>query len=143
MGLALLLAAAGAAADKKEPAFDAAKMVGDWTYVSGVRGGAKVDPKDLVGPVKITKDRITVPSEDKDKPYIIAYTINAKETPAQIDMEIKDGPVKDIKAEGVIGWEGDELKLAYVVAGEGKKRPDKLESTKDNGAFFFVLKKAK
>ena len=142
-GLALLIAAAAARAeDKKDAGFDAAKLVGDWTYAEGVRGGEKVAKANLEGKVAFTKDRITIPSGDKDKPFIMAYTIDAKASPAKIDMEIKDGPVKEGKAEGIISLEGDELKLCYVVVGTGK-RPAKFESTKDNGAFLFVLKKAK
>jgi uncharacterized protein (TIGR03067 family) len=138
----MLLAATALAEDKKETPLDAAKLVGDWTYVSGVRAGEKVDKDHLVGAVAITKDTIKVPSGDKDKPFVMAYTIDAKTSPAKIDMEIKDGPVKEGKAEGLIALEGNEIKLAYVIVGAGK-RPTKLESTKDNGAFFFVLKKAK
>ena len=142
LGVALLLVSATTGADDKK-AFDAAKVAGTWSYQSGVVNGGKVDKDHLVGKVEFTKDSITVPSGDKDKPFKMTYKINTKHTPALIDMEIKDGPVKEGKAEGIISLEGDELKIAYVVAGSGHKRPTKFESAKDSGVFLFTLKKAK
>jgi hypothetical protein len=46
-------------------------------------------------------------------------------------------------AEGIIELKGDELKIAYGVTGMGGKRPEKFESTKDNGAHYFVLTRKK
>jgi uncharacterized protein (TIGR03067 family) len=137
----VIVAAAAHAEDKKE--FDPAKVVGNWTYESGVVNGGKVDKDHLVGKVEFTKDTIVIPSGDKDKPFKMTYTINVKHTPALLNMEIKDGPIKEGKAEGIISLDGDEMKIAYVVAGTGHKRPTKFESTKDSGVFLFVLKKAK
>ena len=130
-------------AEEKKPAFDAAKLVGDWSYVSGKEGGSDVKKEVLSGKVKFTKDTITVPSGG-DKPFLMSYTVNDKTSPAEIDMTIKDGPVKEGKALGIISVDGDELKLAYtVVMDKNAKRPAKFESTKDNKAFFFVMKRAK
>jgi uncharacterized protein (TIGR03067 family) len=56
-------------------------------------------------------------------------------------MEIKDGPFQGGKAVGIITLEGDELKLCY--SPNGDKRPAKFESTADNGAHLFILKRAK
>jgi uncharacterized protein (TIGR03067 family) len=132
------------AQEKKAAKLDPAKLVGTWTYVSGVREGKKVSDDRLVGKVQITKDTITVPSGDPKKPFIIGYKLNAKASPATIDMAIKDGPVQEGKALGLIALDGDELKLCYVaVMDKDAKRPAKLESTKDNKAFYFVLKREK
>jgi uncharacterized protein (TIGR03067 family) len=141
LGLGLFVVVVALAADdpkKKDAAFDPAKLVGDWSYVSGVRAGEKVDKDHLAGTVTFTKDTITIPAGPNEK-FTIAYKVDAKASPATIDMEIKDGPVKEGKATGLIEFEGDELKLVYTT--EGAKRPAKLESTKENNAFLFVLKK--
>lgn len=127
---------------KKDGKFDAGKLVGDWNYVSGTKSGETVDKNRLQGKVTFTKDTITLPADENQK-FVMAYKIDSKVSPATIDMEIKDGPVKEGKAEGIIAVEGDELKLCYVPTFAGGKRPTKFESTKDNSAFFFVLKKAK
>lgn len=126
-------------AKDKAAAFDAAAMVGDWEYVSGMRAGDKLDKERLAGKVKITKDTLTIPS-GADKPFVMAYKLDTKTTPVNIDMEIKDGPVAEGKAKGIVGFEGATLKICYQPT--GGDRPKKFESTKDNGAFFFVLKKA-
>ena len=57
-------------------------------------------------------------------------------------MEItKPDALKGAKALGIIGYEGGEVKLCYHP--EGKERPKKFESTKDNGYYLFSLKKEK
>jgi uncharacterized protein (TIGR03067 family) len=127
---------------KKDAAFDAGKLVGDWNYVSGMKSGETVEKDHLMGKVTFTKDTITMPAGPNEK-FVMAYKVDGKATPAAIDMEIKDGPVKEGKAEGIIAVSGDELKICYVPTFANAKRPSKFESTKDNGAFLFILKKAK
>jgi len=126
-------------ADKKGSAFDPAKLVGTWKYVEGTKAGEKVEMDRLAGKVTFTKDTVTLPG-GPDATFVMAYKIDAKKSPATIDLDIKDGPVKEGKAEGIIQVAGDELKICYVPVGVGK-RPTKFESTKDNGAFLFVLKR--
>jgi uncharacterized protein (TIGR03067 family) len=129
-----------AKARAKAAAFDPAAMIGDWEYVSGVKMGEKVEKDNLKGTVKIAKDKLTIPSGVADKPFVMAYKLDTKTTPVNIDMEIKDGPVAEGKAKGIVAFEGATLKICYHPT--GGDRPKKFESTKDNGAFFFVLKKA-
>ena len=141
LAVALFLTPIVGAEEKKEAKFDPAKLVGDWTYVSGEKGGEKVAKENLAGKVTFGKDTITLPA-GPDMKFVMAYKVDDKATPATINMEIKDGPVKEGKAIGIISVDGDELKLCYVPDGSDK-RPTKFESTKDNKAFFFVLKRAK
>jgi len=143
LAIALGITLAARADDaKKDAKFDASKLEGKWTYVSGKRAGETVEKDRLVGEVAFTKDTITIPA-GPDMKFTIGYTIDAKGTPAKVDMEIKDGPVKEGKAEGLIQLKADELTLCYAVTSMGGKRPEKLESTKDNQAFYFVLKRKK
>ncbi len=138
--LALTVVATVGGEEKKPAAFDPAKLVGDWTYVAGDKAGETVPKDHLVGKVVFTKDGITVPA-GPDAKFTMVYKLDLKATPTAIDIEIKDGPVKDGKAHGIIALDGDTLKLCYVDASE--KRPTKFESTKENKAFFFTLKRAK
>src|SRR5262245_58440647 len=139
--LALLVGVAAVVADDtpkaapKTATFDPAKLVGDWTYVSGVKGGEKVEKDRLEGKVTFTKDRITIPAGG-DMKFVMAYKLDTKASPVTIDMEIKEGPVPEGKAKGIITIEGDQVKLCYHPT--GGDRPKKFESTKDNGAFYFV-----
>jgi uncharacterized protein (TIGR03067 family) len=138
---AVLVAAPVFAEDTKvkESTFDAAKLLGDWKFVSGQKAGEKSDPDRLKAKIKITKDVITI--GDGDMKFVIAYKIDAKANPAAIDMEIKEGPGTDAKAVGIVALDGDGFKLCYVQKeADDTKRPTKFESTKDNNAFLFVLK---
>jgi uncharacterized protein (TIGR03067 family) len=136
--VSVLAAQDKAKAIPKSAEFDPARILGDWTYESGVRAGEKIDKERLAGTVKITKDKLTLPS-GTEKDFVMAYKLDKKANPVTIDMEIKDGPVQEGKAKGILMMEGDRLKICYHPM--GGDRPKKFESTKDNGAFFFVLKK--
>lgn len=136
LGLAVVASAQEA---KKAAAFDPAKLVGEWSYTEGMRGGEKVGKESLSAKVTFTKDMVTVPA-GPDAKFLMAYKLDTKKSPVEIDLEIKDGPVKEGKALGIIQLDGDTLKLCYTPEG---KRPAKFESTKENNAFYFVLKRVK
>lgn len=140
--VALVVCAGVAAAEDKK--FDAAKLEGKWTITAGWKEGDKLDAKNIAGEVTIAKDTFTIKGED-GMTHVMGFKLDAAKTPIQIDMVGKEGPAKDIKAEGVIEMKGEELHLAYVaqIPGMEGKRPTKPESTKDNKALYFVLKKAK
>lgn len=136
LGLATALATGARADDKKEPAkLDPAKLEGSWAFVSGMKNGAKASEDGLKSAVKITKDKITM--GDGAMKFEFKYTIDAKATPATIDLEITAGPVGEgSKAKGLISLDGEELKLCY----SPDERPAKFDGEK---AFLFVLKKKK
>lgn len=116
--------------------FDAAQLVGNWKYVSGVRAGQEVLPERLVGTVKITADSFTVPSGE-EQPFVMAYTLHAKTNPVGIDLKITEGPVPEGKALGIIKMEDGKLAFCYDPMGE--KRPTAFSSTEENGVFLFWL----
>jgi uncharacterized protein (TIGR03067 family) len=129
--------------EEKKAKFDATKLVGTWKYTAGTKSGEKVAQESLAGEVVFTKDTITLPA-GPDMKFVMGYKIVGEGSPAKIDMEIKDGPVKEGKAQGIISIEGEVLNLCYKPdMGDGAKRPEKFESNKDNGNFLFELKKAK
>jgi uncharacterized protein (TIGR03067 family) len=139
-----LFAVTAVGGEEKQP-LDPAKLVGDWVFVSLEYAGEKVPNIERKGKVTVTKDTALVPDVAPDVKYLMAYKIDAKASPALIDMEIKDGPQKGGKAEGIIAMQGDELRLCLVLQlGDDKpKRPTKFESTKENKALYYVLKRAK
>jgi len=142
LGVLVCTMAIGAAEEPKK-VFDAEKLVGDWEYVSGVRAGGVVEKDHLMGKVTFMKDKVIVPAGPTEK-FVMVYKIDGSKTPATIDIEIKEGPVNEGKSIGLIELDDDTLKLIYVIVEDDKtKRPTKFESTKDNGAFLFTLKRAK
>lgn len=120
-------------------AFDASKIEGTWKIVSGIKYGEKVEAKSLEGTVIITKDLITI--KGGDMTHEMTYKLDTKTTPVSITMTGKEGPAKDMTAEGIIELKGEQLKLCYGFPGE--KRPTAFESKKDDKNLCFVMKKAK
>ena len=127
---------------KAKAAFDPATVVGAWKITSGLRGGDKISDEGMKTKIVITKDTITLGTGDQK--FVIGYTVDNKASPATIDMSIKEGPVSEGKAIGIVAADGEGFKLCYVVQeSKDTKRPTKFESTKDNNAALFVLKPEK
>jgi uncharacterized protein (TIGR03067 family) len=127
-----------------KPKFDAEKLVGRWKFTEGTKSGDKVDAKGLEATaVTFTKDTVTL--EGGGEKHVMKFKIDATKTPVHVDFEGEEGPSKGFKAEGIMSLDGDILKLAYAtnIPGFDGKRPEKFESTKDNKAFLFVMKKMK
>lgn len=135
----VLLAGSIVAADDKDK-FDAGKMVGTWTYVSGEKNGTKVDPETLKGgTVKITKETITL--ESPQGKFVIKYTLDTKNNPVSLAMEMTESPFgAGAMAKGIIDVKGDELKLCYSTEGDA---PKKFETKEGSNSHLFVLKKSK
>jgi uncharacterized protein (TIGR03067 family) len=125
---------------KRKTAMDVAKLPGDWDYTAGTRAGEKTDATRLQGTVSFTKETVTIPA-GPDASFVMAYKIDASKTPATIDLEIKDGPVKEGKTKGIIKLEGDKLWICY--SSEGGERPKDFTSTEKDGNSLFELKRTK
>ena len=115
---------------------NAAKLVGNWKYVSGVRAGEEVPAERLVGRVKITAETFRVPSGE-EQPFVMAYTLRPKTDPVEIDFKITAGPVPEGTALGIIKLENGALVLCYDPMGQ--KRPTTFSSTEENGEFLFRM----
>ena len=114
------------------------KLDGKWTFVSGKKGGEVVDSDSAKkGEYTFTADKVTIKGEMGT--FVMGYKVKAGTTPAEVDMEIVEGPegVKGAKALGILEQKADGLKLAYSIE-EGKRPKD--FAGKDG--FLFVFKKA-
>ena len=123
---------------KKKGEFNAKRMFGQWEYTSGKRGGEEVAKERLAGVVTITKETFTLPG-GPDATFVMTYELDASKTPSHIDLKIKSGPVPEGMTVGIIKLEKGKLTLCYDPT--GANRPEKFESTEDNGAFLFTLKR--
>ena len=139
LGLVVALGALSAADDTKDKAaFDPARLVGTWEFKSGEKNGQKASEDGLKPKVKVTKETITI--GEGEMLFEFKYTVDAKASPATIDMEMTKSPFgPGAKAKGIVGFDGDDWKLCYN-ATEGGERPTKFDGAK---AHYFVLKKAK
>jgi len=133
-----LVLAAAASAEEKKDKFDAAKLVGKWEYVSGVKNGEKANADNLKEKVVIEKDKLTLEGPMK---FVMSYKLDTSKTPAVISLTITESPFgAGATAEGIIEMAGEELKFAYTPMG---KAPEKFESKEGSMVHYFVLKKAK
>lgn len=127
---------------KEDAKLDPAKLVGDWKITSGKKMGEEIAAERLASKITWTKDEITIPA-GPDQKFVMGYKIDAGKMPAEIDMEIKSGPVPEGKAKGIVSFDGKVFKLCYSVEGMGGDRPKKFESTMDGKEFLFVMEKWK
>ena len=141
LGVGLVTVSAAAQDEKKAGKLDPAKLAGTYKITDGKRAGEKIGDDAKKGAVVCTKDTITLKGADGME-FEFNYKLDAKTDPAEIDLEItKPDALKGAKTQGIISAEGGEVKLCYHP--EGKERPKKFESTKDNGYFLFTMKKEK
>jgi uncharacterized protein (TIGR03067 family) len=126
------------AEDKKDVKFDAEKLLGDWNVTGGKKMGKEIGDEGKKGSYGITKDKITL-KEDGKEMFVFGYTIDAKTSPVNIELEILTSAIeglKGLKAKGIVELKDGELKLCYD--GMGGDRPKKFD---DEKASSFVLKK--
>ena len=147
VGIVLAVAAFGSAFPGEDAKLDAAKLdparlAGDWTYVEGKREGTAVEKSHLEGVVKVDKTKFTIPGEP-GQVFVMGYKLDGAKTPAEIDITIDDAPIKEAigsTSKGIVSVEGDTMKLCYSPFGA---RPTAFESTAENKAHLFVLKRVK
>ncbi|MSR53140.1 MAG: TIGR03067 domain-containing protein [Gemmataceae bacterium] len=137
LGLAVAVGAPGA----KDPPKKEAAIVGEWLTISLSAGGMDLpQPKDKELRFTFAADGKLTVLDDK-MTEVSTYTVDAKKSPAEIDMtpvaDSKDLPIMEI-----FKIDGDTLTLCVV---EGKKdpRPTKFESPKDSRTMLLTLKRDK
>lgn len=119
----------------------AKSLMGKWKCVKGTRAGADVDAARMASMITIDDKIIKIPV-GPDMAFEMSYKIDSSKSPATIDMRIEAGPAPEgSEALGIIKVDGDTCHLCYDP--NGAARPDKFESSEDNGRFLFVMEKQK
>lgn len=132
---ALLVLNIAGADDKKE--FDAKKLEGKWSFVSGMKMGQEAGDEMKKAEFEVAKDVMTMKTEGGV--FKFKYTLDTKASPVAVDLEITEGPIgQGSKSKGIVSVEGDEFKLCYIPMGD--ERPKKFEGKEAN---LFVLKRKK
>jgi uncharacterized protein (TIGR03067 family) len=122
----------GAAAD------DTARLVGTWRCVSAVVNGKPL-PDAMVKQLELTLTRNGYKTERADEVlFDSTYSLDAKPTPAHIDIVGTEGEAAGKIAPGIYSLEKDGgrqvLKICYVMP--GGERPNAFESAVASNAFF-------
>src|SRR4051812_3612281 len=91
LGVAVAFVSA-AGADDKAAKLDPAKLVGTYTFVDGVKNGEKTPADNLKAlSFVVTKENMVLKTPDGD--FKFKYSVDAAKAPAQIDLEILEGPI--------------------------------------------------
>jgi uncharacterized protein (TIGR03067 family) len=122
---------------------DGVKLSGKYTLVGGKKNDKAIDEDAKKGEYDFGPDKITI--KGNGVTFVMGYKLVSKTNPADIDMEILDGPegTKGSKAAGIVEVKGDTIKLAYSM---DKDKDDKLKRPKTfdgKEGFMFEFKKAK
>src|SRR6516225_9044279 len=74
----------------KEDKFDATKLVGTWTFVSGEKDGQKLDKDHLKNQkLVITKDAFTLKGEAT---FVMKYELDPKKKPIALKLTMTESP---------------------------------------------------
>ena len=115
---------------------------GEWTVVQFERAG-KGPPKELLDSLKVTIKDGVLEMRDPRGGEPATFTLNAKKSPAEIDLRFKEGPKNDVirEAVGIYELKDDQLKLAWRKDGT---RPTEFKSIdKNRNSELMVLKRKK
>ena len=134
----LLAAMAGRAEDSQTNKTDLARLQGEWSMVSGSRGGSKLTPKPnskrtrhgnevtvIVGGNLIMKANITP---------------DAAKNPKTVDYKVVEGPYAGTTMLGIYEFDGDTVKFSYAV--QGKDRPADFTTAGGDGRTSSVWRRA-
>jgi uncharacterized protein (TIGR03067 family) len=134
LGLGLGTLAQGQEKDKGEKKDKG--IQGRFTVVGGEKHGEKVPPERVKGSILLfTKNSIVGTDKDKKEFFGSDYTLDTSKTPWRISMT-STAPKKGEKAEGIIQWDGDTLKIAYALP--GGETPKSFDKTKTKQHMFWL-----
>jgi uncharacterized protein (TIGR03067 family) len=135
LGLSLALGAPAKDPPKKE-----ASVLGEWVPEKMVAGGKEMPaPKEKIT-FGFEADGKLIVTEDKEKPDVGSYKIDAKANPPRIDLSPPEGSNEPCLY-GIYKLDGDTLTMA--VSEKEADRPTKLESPEGSKVVLLVLKRVK
>ncbi|MBY0459866.1 MAG: TIGR03067 domain-containing protein [Gemmataceae bacterium] len=117
---------------------DKLDLSGTYKLVAGKKNGADADETAKKAEYVVTGDKFTI--KGNDAKFVMSYKLDAKAKPAEVDMEILEGPdgTKGAKGYGIVELKDGVLKLAYAL--DKDKRPKDFDG---KSGFYFELKKEK
>ncbi len=135
----LVLASTGAGQDAAKK--DMAQLEGEWSMVSGVADGFKMDQERVKSGRRVAKDGVTSISFGGQPYFKARYTIDPTKKPKTIDYVMIEGPTKGKKHLGIYELDGDTVKFCF--AAPGADRPTEFSSKEGSEQTFSVWKRDK
>ena len=115
-------------------------LEGEWTMVSGERGGMQMPANIVATGRRVCKDDQVTVNVGGMLIMKATFTVDASKSPKTIDYDVKDGPSKGKKQLGIYELNGDTLKFCF--AEPDQPRPDSFETKAGDGRTLSVWKKA-
>lgn len=138
LSVAVLVATAQEEKTKKET-FDAAKMVGTWTYVSGEKNGEKLD-KDHFKDSKVIITRENITLEGDSGKFVLAYKLDTKKSPVGLSLKMTESPFgAGATANGIVAVTDYQLKICYAPEGDA---PTSFAAKEGSKHHLFVLNRS-
>lgn len=129
-----------AVGEDKAPKAENANWDGTYTIVKGERDGKEIPAERLNGCIiKIEGDKILGTDKDKKEFFGSTFKVDATSTPNKI-MMVGISPAKGAKADGVIEYSKDSIKLCYALPGGATPTEFK---TKEKQHYFELKRVAK
>jgi uncharacterized protein (TIGR03067 family) len=133
LALAVVVAAP---ATKDPPKKEPPSLVGVWIGETGIKGGKPSPPEDAS--MEFSKDG-TLVFKEKGKEIPGSYKLDAKASPAQLDLTLSAGG-QNISLPGIYKIDADTLTICCTFMGD---RPTKFESPEGSMTLLITLKRAK
>ncbi len=113
-------------------------LAGKWVITSGQRAGEDVGSERLPPEITFTKKDVTIPAGPDQ--FVMSYkVVDDSKDVIKVDFKIESGPAPEGSALAILKLKGNQATLCYDPT--GASRPEKFESTEDNGFFLFVMEK--
>jgi uncharacterized protein (TIGR03067 family) len=140
MATAAALLAAGACAAEKEINVTS-RMSGTWSCVAATINGKPLADT-TVKKLRLTMTDTRYKTERTDEVlFDSTYRLDTTKAPVHINMVGTEGDLAGKEAQGIIGVEGDTLKICYTMP--GKPRPISFVSATNSEAYLIVWKREK
>jgi uncharacterized protein (TIGR03067 family) len=133
------LALVTARGEDQNAAKDKAQLQGQWSMVSGERGGAALPPTYVQGSKRVAhEDEVTVTIAGQ--PFMKAkFLLDLSKKPKSIDYTLSEGPNKGKIQLGIYKIEGTTLTFCFAASGEA--RPSDFTTKPGDGRTMSVWKR--
>lgn len=134
-----VLVGAGAAQDTAKK--DMAQLEGEWSMVSGIVDGFKMNPDLVKSGKRVAKDGVTAISFGGQTNFKAKFTTDPTKKPKTIDYVMIEGPTKGKKHLGIYELNGDTVRFCF--AAPGADRPTDFTSKEGSEQTLSVWKRDK
>ena len=139
IGLTALAVASAWAEDNKVVERDKAQLQGEWTLVSGERGGQAFSADYMKNSKRVAKGDETTVTIQGQLFMKARFTLDPSKSPKTIDYSVTDGLYAGNTQLGIYELDGDKVKYCFSV--HGKERPTNFTTKPEDGRTLSVWKR--